>query len=108
MDYFDAAYPGFSQPDAKLGSDFLPLGSSAGPVRPDLARKLGLPESVAVAVGNVDSFVSFPGAGAEGAGTYVMVVGTSICDLVVHQREITPGRDNRGGQRWHCARPVRL
>ena len=89
VDYFDAAYPGFSQPDAKLGSDFLPLGSSAGPVRPDLARKVGLPESVAVAVGNVDSFVSFPGAGAEGAGSYVMVVGTSICDLVVHQREIT-------------------
>ena len=40
--YFNAAYPGFSQPDAKLGSVFLPLGSSAGPVRPDLARKLGL------------------------------------------------------------------
>ena len=89
VDYFDAAYPGFSRPDDKLGSDFLPLGSSAGPVRPDLARKVGLPEGVAVAVGNVDSFVSFPGAGAEGAGSYVMVVGTSICDLVVHRRQIT-------------------
>ena len=43
--YFNAAYPGFSQPDAKLGSVFLPLGSSAGPVRPDLARKLGLAET---------------------------------------------------------------
>ena len=89
VDYFDAAYPGFSRPDAKLGTRFLSLGSSAGPVRADLARKVGLPEGVAVAVGNVDSFVSFPGAGAEGAGSYVMVVGTSICDLVVHQREIT-------------------
>ena len=90
--YFEAAYPGFSQPGAKLGRDFLPLGSNAGSIRPDLARKLGLPETVAIAVGNVDSFVSFPGAGAEGAGTYVMVVGTSICDLVVHQWEITlPG-----------------
>jgi L-ribulokinase len=87
--FFDAAYPGFSQPAAKLGSEFLPLGSCAGPLRPDLAHKLGLPESVAVAVGNVDSFVSFPGAGAEGTGTYVMVIGTSICDLVVHPKEIT-------------------
>jgi len=87
--FFEAAYPGFSQPGAKLGTGFLPLGSSAGPLRPELAAKLGLPGRVAVAVGNVDSFVSFPGAGAEGAGTYVMVVGTSICDLVVHQREIT-------------------
>jgi L-ribulokinase len=90
--YFDAAYPGFSEPAAKLGSQFFPLGSSAGSVRPDLAREFGLPDNVAVAVGNVDSFVSFPGAGAEGAGTYVMVIGTSICDLVVHPTEITlPG-----------------
>ena len=43
---------------------------------------------MAVAVGNVDSFVSFPGAGAESAGTYVMVVGTSICDMVVHPSEV--------------------
>jgi L-ribulokinase len=86
--FFEAAYPGFSQPAAKLGDTFLPLGSSAGHVRPELASKLGLPDNVAVAVGNVDSFVSFPGAGAEGASTYVMVVGTSICDLVVHSREV--------------------
>ena len=87
--YFEAAYPGFSQPDAKLGSDVPSSGHQARAVRPDLARKLGLPENVAVAVGNVDSFVSFPGAGAENPGTYVMVVGTSICDLVVHPPEIT-------------------
>ena len=31
--YFDAAYPGFSEPAAKLGSQFFPLGSNAGPVR---------------------------------------------------------------------------
>ncbi len=86
--FFEAAYPGFSQPTAKLGTTFFPLGTSAGRLRPDLARKLGLPENVAVSVGNVDSFVSFPGAGAEGAGSYVMVVGTSICDLAVHPLEI--------------------
>jgi L-ribulokinase len=89
--FFEAAYVGFSQPAAKLGVTFFPLGSSAGPVRPELASKLGLPPNVAVAVGNVDSFVSFPGAGAEGASTYVMVVGTSICDLVVHSREVALG-----------------
>ena len=86
--FFEAAYPGFSHPDEKLGRAFLPLGSSAGHVRADLARRWGLPENVAVAVGNVDSFVSFPGAGAESASTYVMVVGTSICDMVVHPSEV--------------------
>ena len=84
-DFFGAAYPGFTDPQAKLGGTFLPLGSKAGHLRPDLARRLGLPESVAIAVGNVDSFVSVPGAGVDGPGTFVMVVGTSICDMVVHR-----------------------
>ena len=86
--YFEAAYPGFGHPGEKLGAEFHPLGTRAGTLRPDLAARLGLPESVAVAVGNVDSFVSVPGAGVEEPGTFVMVVGTSICDLVVHPREI--------------------
>jgi L-ribulokinase len=87
-EYFEAAYPGFSRPDEKLGQTFLSLASRAGFVRADLARRLGLPENVAVAVANVDSFVSFPGSGAESSGTYVMVVGTSICDMVVHTSEV--------------------
>jgi L-ribulokinase len=87
-DYFEAAYPGFSRPAEKLGAAFSPLGTCAGSLRAQLAAQLGLPESVAVAVGNVDSFVSMPGAGVEQPGTYVMVVGTSICDMVVHPQEI--------------------
>jgi L-ribulokinase len=86
--FFEAAYPGFSRPADKLGDTFYPLGSRAGHLRRDLARKWGLAETVAVAVGNVDSFVSFPGAGAEGSSTYVMVIGTSICDLVVNPEEV--------------------
>jgi L-ribulokinase len=86
--YFEAAYPGFDAPAAKLGSEFAPLGTRAGTLRGQLAAHLGLPESVAVAVGNVDSFVSVPGAGVQSPGTFVMVVGTSICDLVVDPVEI--------------------
>jgi len=41
-----------------------------------------------VAVGNVDSFVSAPGAGVEQPGIYLMVVGTSICDLVIDPDEV--------------------
>jgi L-ribulokinase len=86
--YFEAAAAGFSGSAAKLGNEFAPLGSRAGVVRPDLARRLGLRDDVAVAVGNVDSFVSVPGAGVERAGTLVTVVGTSICDMVVHPEQI--------------------
>ncbi len=51
------------------------------------ASAIGLPESVAVAVGNVDSFVSVPGAGVSG-GHYVTVVGTSICDMLLRPAEV--------------------
>jgi L-ribulokinase len=86
--YFAAAYPGFDRPADKLGTDFAPLGTRAGALRSELAAKLGLPDTVAVAVGNVDSFVSVPGAGVERARTFVMVVGTSICDMVVDRAEV--------------------
>jgi L-ribulokinase len=86
--YFDAVSDGFSGSVQKLGSDFAPLGTCAGKLRSDLAQRLGLRSNVAVAVGNVDSFVSVPGAGVERAGTFVTVVGTSICDMVVHPEEI--------------------
>jgi L-ribulokinase len=86
--YFDAVSNGFSGSAAKLGSDFAPLGTCAGTLRSDLAERLGLRSDVAVAVGNVDSFVSVPGAGVERPGTFVTVVGTSICDMVVHPEEI--------------------
>jgi L-ribulokinase len=87
-DFFEAAYPGFDRPAAKLGTEFAPLGTCAGMLRPALAARFGLPGSVAVAVGNVDSFVSVPGAGVEAPGTFVMVVGTSICDLVIDPAEV--------------------
>jgi len=86
--YFAAAYSGFDTPAEKLGRTFVPLGTRAGTLRREVAQAIGLPESVAVAVGNVDSFVSMPGVGVEQSGIYVMVVGTSICDMVLHPQEI--------------------
>jgi L-ribulokinase len=87
-EYFEAAYPGFDTPSEKLGHQFVPLGTRAGTLSAAAASAIGLPESVAVAVGNVDSFVSVPGAGVEQAGKYVTVVGTSICDMLVDPTEV--------------------
>ncbi len=87
-EYFEAVAAGFSGSVAKLGTDFHQLGTCAGTLRTELADRLGLPADVAVAVGNVDSFVSVPGAGVERPGTLVTVVGTSICDMVVHHDQI--------------------
>ncbi len=87
-EFFEAAYPGFATPAEKLGHSFVPLGTRAGELTPEAANAIGLPESVAVAVGNVDSFVSVPGAGVQRPGIYVTVVGTSICDMLVDPREV--------------------
>lgn len=87
-EYFEAAYSGFNTPGEKLGHTFVPLGTKAGTLRPEVAESLGLSPAVAVAVGNVDSFVSMPGAGVQRPGTMVTVVGTSTCDMVVHPDEI--------------------
>jgi L-ribulokinase len=87
-DYFTAAYPGFDHPAEKLGDTFVPLGSRAGTLRSEVAKKLKLSESTAVAVGNVDAWVSLPGVGVEEPGTFVIVIGTSICDMIVHPEEV--------------------
>ena len=85
--YFEAAYPGFPDPSEKLGGSFSAPGQCAGTLRKEVATRLGLPTSVAVAVGNVDSFVSVPGAGVQRPGIFLMVIGTSICDLVIDRHE---------------------
>ena len=86
-EYFEAAYPGFDRPGEKLGDTFAPLGTKAGTLRPEVAKRTGLSESVAVAVGNVDAWVSVPAVGVEEPGTFVIVIGTSICDMIVHPEE---------------------
>ena len=86
-EYFEAAYPGFDNPGEKLGDTFVPLGTRAGTLREQVAQRTGLNESVAVAVGNVDAWVSVPGVGVEEPGTFVVVIGTSICDMIVHPDE---------------------
>jgi len=86
--YFEAAYPGFDTPAEKLGRSFVALGTLAGTLRPEVAQEIELPETIPVAVGNVDSFVSVPGCGVDIPGTYVTVVGTSICDMIVDPREV--------------------
>jgi L-ribulokinase len=85
--YFETAYPAFPDPREKLGTSFVSPGQCAGTLRAEVAARLGLTTSVAVAAGNVDSFVSVPGAGVQSPGVFLMVVGTSICDLVIDRHE---------------------
>ena len=47
-----------------------------------MAAAMGLPEGIAVCVGNVDAHVTAPAAGAAGAGQMVAIMGTSTCHVL--------------------------
>ncbi|MBV9093454.1 MAG: ribulokinase [Streptosporangiaceae bacterium] len=67
---------------AKLAHPVSPLGSAAGRLTPRAAALCGLPEGIAVAVGNVDAHVTLPAAGPCGPGKMVAIMGTSICHVM--------------------------
>src|SRR6202035_2701753 len=58
-----------------------PLGGVAGRLTPAAAALTGLPEGIAVAVGNVDAHVTLPAAGSCAPGTMVAIMGTSTCHV---------------------------
>jgi len=78
--------------DEKLSRDIRPLGQKAGEITARAAKLTGLKEGTAVSVGNVDAHVSVPAAGITDAGKMLMIMGTSICHMVMGTKEkIVPG-----------------
>jgi L-ribulokinase len=82
-DYLAALAPGFEGfvPD-KLDHPIGPLGSRAGGLTAEAAAWTGLPEGIAVAVGNVDAHVTAPAAQAVDPGQMVAIMGTSTCHVM--------------------------
>ena len=58
------------------------LGDMAGRLTTEAAEWTGLPEGIAVAVGNVDAHVTAPAAGAIEPGQMVAIMGTSTCHVM--------------------------
>jgi len=58
------------------------LGDRAGGLTAEAAEWTGLPEGIAVAVGNVDAHVTAPAAQAVGPGQMVAIMGTSTCHVM--------------------------
>ncbi len=92
-DFFRALDPRLEHVvDEKLSRALLPPGSKAGEVTPEMAAKTGLRPGTAVAVANVDAHVTVPAVGIAGPGKMLMIMGTSICHILVGDRErIVPG-----------------
>src|SRR5690606_16286313 len=72
----------------KMSRTILPQGARAGGLTPRMAEKLGLKAGTAVAVANVDAHVAVPAATVVSPNKMVMVMGTSICHLVLGEREL--------------------
>ncbi len=86
----DSGFAGFV--DDKLDQPIGRLGGLAGSLTAEMAAHLGLPEGIAVAVGNVDAHVTAPAALAVAPGQMVAIMGTSTCHVMsgADRREV-PG-----------------
>ncbi len=82
-DFLSALNPDFATfVTDKLEHEIGQLGSAAGRLTAEAAVWTGLPEGIAVAVGNVDAHVTAPAALATRPGQMVAIMGTSTCHVM--------------------------
>lgn len=77
-------FAGFAED--KLAGEIGSLGAAAGRLTAQAAARTGLPEGIAVAVGNVDAHVTAPAARVTEPGQMVAIMGTSTCHVMSHDR----------------------
>lgn len=82
-DFLAALNPAFADfAELKLAGPIGQLGDRAGGLTAQAAAWTGLPEGIAVAVGNVDAHVTAPAAQAVEPGQMVAIMGTSTCHVM--------------------------
>jgi L-ribulokinase len=82
--FFRALHPRMENVIAeKVGETYYPLGAKAGGLTAFWAKKTGLKEGTPVAIGNVDAHVAVPACTVTQAGSLVMIMGTSICHMLM-------------------------
>ncbi|MBE0409043.1 MAG: ribulokinase [Anaerolineales bacterium] len=92
-EYFTALDPRLERVvDEKMMRHIIPIGDRAGGLTPQAAEWTGLVAGTAVAIANVDAHVSVPAVTVTEPGRMVMVMGTSICHMVLGEEEhLVPG-----------------
>ncbi len=91
--YFKALDPRLEHVvDEKMSRTIRPIGDRAGGLTEQAARWTGLRPGTAVAIANVDAHVAVPAATVTQPGRMVMIMGTSICHMVLGSEErVVPG-----------------
>ena len=89
-DFFKHLDPRLEQVvDQKMSRSIYPVGEKAGELTARAAAWTGLKAGTAVAIGNVDAHVSVPAVRVTEPGRMVMIMGTSICHMVLGREERT-------------------
>ncbi len=87
-EYFKALDPRMEHViDEKMTRTICSIGDKAGELTPQAAQWTGLKPGTAVAIANVDAHVSVPAATVTEPGRMVMIMGTSICHMVLGEEE---------------------
>ena len=82
-DFLAGLNPGFTDfATTKLAGKIGQLGARAGTLSAEAAEWTGLPQGIAVAVGNVDAHVTAPAARAVEPGQMLAIMGTSTCHVM--------------------------
>jgi len=78
--------------DEKMTRVIQPIGNRAGELTEQAAGWTGLKPGTAIAIANVDAHVAVPAVGVTTPGSMVMIMGTSICHMVMGDEEhVVPG-----------------
>ncbi|HDN67762.1 MAG TPA: ribulokinase [Firmicutes bacterium] len=89
-EYFRALHPRLENVvEEKLSRDIYPMGTKAGGITQRMAQLTGLIEGTAVCVGNVDAHVAVPATTVTEPGKMVMIMGTSICHMLLGRKQET-------------------
>ncbi len=92
-DFFRALHPSLKNViGTKVPEVYFPLGAQAGGLTAEWARETGLREGTPVSIGNVDAHVSVPACTVTEPGSLVMIMGTSICHILLgRERQLVEG-----------------
>jgi len=83
-DFFRALDPRLEKVvEEKLATDYYPLGARAGGLTPYWAKQTGLKEGTPVSTGHFDAHVAVPATTVTEPGSLVMIMGTSICHMLL-------------------------
>ncbi|RRJ67603.1 ribulokinase [Paenibacillus oralis] len=87
--FYRALDPRFERfAETKLRGEIAPLGRAAGRLTGEAAAVMGLHPGIPVAPGMIDAHAAVPGVGATKPGQMVLSMGTSLCHLLLSDKEL--------------------